>query len=268
MRKRRRRGSRTTGRGPGTQRYSLGAEEREALRELLKQMAPGRENILGSASLVWKETYTYDGNGNRTGKETARGLITYTYDKEDRPTRNKQRAISYNYDADGNLVREDGPVTEREYWYNGQGRMIRSEVRDLREQTETITNYGYDGLGRRTVSRGAVGTLIGSRNGGGRQPSVPRHRRQKPYKALDFPVGKPYPAAYKKVPAGAEDIIHAPPQVKPVPGFIPIGIKERIYGQGAAEVRHFTGFKVKHLTGKGGPFYRLYVQPQAGGALQ
>jgi RHS repeat-associated protein len=96
-----------------------------------------------------RETYTYDGNGNRAGKTTPWGTIAYTYDAENRLTRKGD--IVYIYDRDGNLLSEKGLRREAAYQYNGANRMTHSEVINPVERSRAQAHYAYDAFGRRTV---------------------------------------------------------------------------------------------------------------------
>ncbi len=83
--------------------------------EVLAMMFPGRENILSPAHAVWRESYTYDKNGNRLNKTTPWGKIEYVYDAENRLV--SKGRITYQYDQDGNLLTETGPNRTAEYEY-------------------------------------------------------------------------------------------------------------------------------------------------------
>ena len=66
-------------------------------------------------------TYTYDGNGNRIGKQTQAGLI------------------AYHYDATQRLVKVDYPTASEEYRYDQAGNRTEKWVNDA--MTE---QYAYD----------------------------------------------------------------------------------------------------------------------------
>jgi RHS repeat-associated protein len=107
---------------------------------------------------VWRESYTYDGNGNRAGKSTPWGTIAYTYDAENRLT--GKGTIRYVYDADGNLLSEKGLRKEAEYGYSGRNRMEYAEVTDAAGGERVRSEYRYDGLGRRTLAREEGGETL------------------------------------------------------------------------------------------------------------
>jgi RHS repeat-associated protein len=145
----------TVDRGRG-ERYALEAEEVARLREVMNLAGPGLGNAVGSAQMVWREIYGYDGNGNRVSKTTPWGTIVYSYDRENRITRKGD--IVYRYDKDGNLTGEEGLRRSAEYGYDGRGRMVYSRVRSAGGVRAAW--YGYDGLGRRTVVRDEGGPAI------------------------------------------------------------------------------------------------------------
>jgi RHS repeat-associated protein len=147
----------TPDRGNG-ERYTLTGSEVTALRNVLSLAGPGRGNAVSGSQLVWRESYTYDGNGNRAGKSTPWGTIAYTYDAENRLV--SRGTIRYVYDADGNLVREQGPRKEASYQYNGRNRMEYAEVTDAAGGEGVRSEYRYDGLGRRTLAREEGGETL------------------------------------------------------------------------------------------------------------
>ena len=98
-------------------------------------------------------TYAYDANGNRTGKQTLAGLTAYQYDavnqlvKVDYPTGSEE----YRYDKAGNRTEKlvNGMTAER-YQYDARNRLI---SRDIMSQRADGTNaavhkeYTYDRQG-------------------------------------------------------------------------------------------------------------------------
>jgi YD repeat-containing protein len=66
------------------ERYTFSGAETSLLRNLLNIAAPARGNALQTTQMTWKETYTYDRNGNRITKTTPWGTIRYEYDAENR----------------------------------------------------------------------------------------------------------------------------------------------------------------------------------------
>ncbi|GHU09275.1 hypothetical protein FACS1894151_06700 [Spirochaetia bacterium] len=133
--------------------YNPGAVELNALRTLLNRAGGNRGSMVGINHVMWKEQYSYDGNGNRLSKTTPWGTVQYQYDRENRLT--SRGDIAYSYDRDGNLLTERGSYREAEYRYNGQHRMVYSAITDVIERTRVSTAYQYDGFGRRTVTQEA-----------------------------------------------------------------------------------------------------------------
>ena len=147
----------TQERGNG-ERYSLSGAEQAALREVLNLAAPMRGNAIGIAQMMWRESYTYDRNGNRLSKTTPWGTIRYEYDAENRLLRKGD--IVYTNDRDGNVLSEAGLRYEGSYEYNGQNRMIYSEVINHVERTHEVSFYSYDALGRRTLTTSVTGESL------------------------------------------------------------------------------------------------------------
>ncbi len=75
--------------------YTLSSTNMTAFCSVLAMMFPGRENILSPAHAVWRESYTYDKNGNRLSKTTTWGKIEYAYDAENRLV--SKGRITYHY---------------------------------------------------------------------------------------------------------------------------------------------------------------------------
>jgi YD repeat-containing protein len=139
----------TLDKGQG-ERYSYKSEELSRVREVLNRVSINRGGLVNAHQIAWRETYTYDGNGNRASKTTPWGVIKYTYDAENRMV--SRGDIKLTYDKDGNVVSEKGLRYEAKYEYNGQNRMTYSETAKAGGR-KTISRYAYDGLGRRTVER-------------------------------------------------------------------------------------------------------------------
>ena len=55
-----------------------------SLREVLNRAIAFRGNAVSPNQMMWRETYTYDANGNRASKSTPWGSIVYEYDDENR----------------------------------------------------------------------------------------------------------------------------------------------------------------------------------------
>jgi RHS repeat-associated protein len=143
------------------ERYSVQLGDLARMRELLNRYAYDRGPLVAYNQILWRETYTYDVNGNRASKTTPWGKITYAYDEENRLV--KKGYIVYAYDKDGNLLTEKGDYREARYEYNGQNRMAYSETRNKEKNTIAVSKYTYDAYGRRTIAqdegRAAMRTL-------------------------------------------------------------------------------------------------------------
>ncbi|MBO7486455.1 MAG: RHS repeat-associated core domain-containing protein, partial [Spirochaetaceae bacterium] len=133
--------------------YFLSSSEMIKLRAAAENLARARGNSITVNQVVWKESYTYDANGNRTSKTTAWGTISYSYDKENRLTESgelgKSESVKYTYDKNGNLLKENSPRYRKEFEYNAQNRMSLSHVQDFVEDMRNIAEYDYDAFGRR-----------------------------------------------------------------------------------------------------------------------
>ncbi|MDR1802532.1 MAG: hypothetical protein LBQ94_02910, partial [Treponema sp.] len=147
----------TPDKGAG-ERYSFSGTELNALREILNKAGPSRGNAVAGSQLVWREVYTYDRNGNRASKTTPWGTIKYVYDAENRLVKNGD--IEYISDKDGNILMEKGLRYEANYLYNGQNRMVYSEVTSHVDRTHVARMYDYDALGRRTITESITGERI------------------------------------------------------------------------------------------------------------
>jgi RHS repeat-associated protein len=73
---------------------------------------------------------------------------------------NKKGDIVYAYDQDGNLLGETGLRREAAYRYNGQNRMVYSEVASRAERSRIAADYAYDAFGRRTVTQDEGGQAM------------------------------------------------------------------------------------------------------------
>jgi len=147
----------TADRGSG-ERYTFNNIELAALREVLNRAAVLRGNAVTQSQTVWRETDTYDRNGNRASKTTPWGTVRYEYDAENRLIRKGD--IAYTNDRDGNVLSEKGLRHEAAYEYNGQNRMTYSEVTSHADRTHTVTMYEYDALGRRTLTQSVTGQAM------------------------------------------------------------------------------------------------------------
>ena len=140
------------------ERYSFSGAEQAALREILNKAGPMRGNAVASSQMMWRESYTYDRNGNRASKVTPWGVIKYLYDPENRLV--KKGDVIYTNDKDGNILSEKGLRCEAAYQYNGQNRMVNSVVTSHVEKTHVVNNYAYDALGRRTITENVTGQTL------------------------------------------------------------------------------------------------------------
>ena len=141
--------------------YFLSSAELMQLRGVAENFARQRGNAITSNQVVWKESYTYDANGNRTSKTTAWGTVEYSYDKENRLIESgelgKSESVKYTYDANGNLLRESAARYRKDYVYNAQNRMSFSDVQDSVLNTRNFTEYAYDAFGRRIETKEYLG---------------------------------------------------------------------------------------------------------------
>ncbi len=141
--------------------YFLSTSEMMQLRGVAENFARLRGNAITTNQVVWKESYTYDANGNRTSKTTAWGTVKYSYDKENRLIESgelgKSESVKYTYDANGNLLRESAARYRKDYVYNAQNRMSFSDVQDSVLNTRNFTEYSYDAFGRRIETKEYLG---------------------------------------------------------------------------------------------------------------
>jgi RHS repeat-associated protein len=72
----------------------------------------------------------------------------------------KEGDIIYTNDKDGNTLSEKGLRYEAKYEYNGQNRMVYSEVTSHVEKTHNVSFYAYDALGRRTLTESVTGQTL------------------------------------------------------------------------------------------------------------
>ena len=144
----------TSDKGNG-ERYNLNTQDITALRDILNKAGPARGNTITGNQLMWRESYSYDPNGNRASKTTPWGIIKYEYDAENRLIRKGD--ILFTNDKDGNTLGEKGLRYEASYEYNGQNRMVYSGVINHTEKRQEQNWYGYDGLGRRTITESVTG---------------------------------------------------------------------------------------------------------------
>ncbi|MDD6487494.1 MAG: hypothetical protein PUF61_11160, partial [Spirochaetales bacterium] len=141
--------------------YFLSTGELLQLKAVAECIASGRSGAITVNQVVWKESYTYDPNGNRTSKTTSWGTVQYAYDKENRLTESgnlgMSESVKYTYDANGNLLRESAARYRKDYTYNAQNRMSFSNVQDSVLNTRNFTEYAYDAFGRRIETKQYLG---------------------------------------------------------------------------------------------------------------
>ena len=141
--------------------YFLSTSEMVKLRAAAENLARARGNAITVNQVVWKESYTYDANGNRTSKTTVWGTVAYCYDKENRLVESgnlgKSESVKYTYDKNGNLLRESAARYRKDYTYNAQNRMNFSDVQDSVLNTRNFTEYEYDAFGRRVETKEYLG---------------------------------------------------------------------------------------------------------------
>ena len=141
--------------------YFLSSGELLQIKAVAERIANGRSGAITVNQVVWKESYTYDPNGNRTSKTTSWGTVQYAYDKENRLTESgnlgMSESVKYTYDKNGNLLRESAARYRKDYTYNAQNRMSFSDVQDSVLNTRNFTEYAYDAFGRRIETRQYLG---------------------------------------------------------------------------------------------------------------
>ena len=137
----------------GTNKY-LPTDIRAELVLRLNSMQYGFSSNLKNLYAFVKESYSYDGNGNRKTKTTPYGTIEYTYDKENCLVSSGAKGkvfVNYNYDKIGNLLTEESQNKTTKYAYNAQNRLIYCEVTDKTKKEYAQTTYAYDAFGRRII---------------------------------------------------------------------------------------------------------------------
>lgn len=141
--------------------YFLSSGELLQIKAVAERIANGRSGAITVNQVVWKESYTYDPNGNRTSKTTSWGTVQYAYDKENRLTESgnlgMSESVKYVYDANGNLLTESAARYRKDYTYNAQNRMSFSDVQDSVLNTRNFTEYAYDAFGRRIETKQYLG---------------------------------------------------------------------------------------------------------------
>ena len=121
---------------------------------VLNSMQFGLSGALTNLQVFIKETYAYDGNGNRISKTNGYGTINYSYDKENCLVSSGSRGqtyVTYTYDNAGNLLTEQSAMKSTKYAYNAQNRLIYCEVIDSNTKEYSQTAYAYDAMGRRVM---------------------------------------------------------------------------------------------------------------------
>ncbi|MBO4532671.1 MAG: RHS repeat-associated core domain-containing protein [Treponema sp.] len=132
----------------------LSSQIHSQLVPLLNSMQYGLASVLTNLQIFIKESYAYDGNGNRISKTTDFGKIEYSYDKENCLVSSGSRGqpyVIYTYDKAGNLLTQESAGKTTKYAYNSQNRVIFCEVTDKSAREYTQTLYAYDAMGRRLI---------------------------------------------------------------------------------------------------------------------
>ncbi len=138
---------------PGQNKF-LSSDIHTQMVRLLNSMQYGISGALTNLQIFIKESYTYDGNGNRISKTTDYGTINYSYDKENCLVSSGSRGqtyVTYTYDNAGNLLSEQSALKSVEYAYNAQNRLTWCQVIDTSAREYSQTAYAYDALGRRVL---------------------------------------------------------------------------------------------------------------------
>ena len=86
--------------------HPVSYEDTQSIIDNLKNRKPVIVNINGTQRLCWPVRYTYDANGNRLGKTTPWGTISWSYDHENRIV--SSGATTNTRDSDGNLLEKKG----------------------------------------------------------------------------------------------------------------------------------------------------------------
>ena len=104
---------------------------------------------LGKDTLLVDNSYQYDGNGNRTQKQTQDGLTRYAYDANNRlvevayPGRNGITDTEYlRYDKAGNRTERIRGAVHEQYLYDECNRLLQ-----ITDGADTVKNYTYDNSG-------------------------------------------------------------------------------------------------------------------------
>ncbi|MBR7079278.1 MAG: RHS repeat-associated core domain-containing protein, partial [Treponema sp.] len=101
---------------------------------------------------VWTEEYEYDSNGNRTKVTNPVGTLEYEYDVDNRLVKvNGNNPVTYQYDANGNLILQKTATIEKKWTYAQNNRPIAFEA-TASDGSRTYEEYRYDAFGRRVIS--------------------------------------------------------------------------------------------------------------------
>ena len=103
-----------------------------------------------SANQTWKEAFSYDRYGNRTGKEKFVGTTQLTNDNKTHPTIDPLTnrfniGQGYQYDKNGNLVDD---AEGRTFIFNGENKQ-----RFVVKNNANVGEYSYDGEGKRVKKK-------------------------------------------------------------------------------------------------------------------
>ena len=99
-------------------------------------------------STMMEERFSYDENGNLTGRETPFGTIRYRYDAEDRLSSWGEYG-SATYDGNGNLLLRKNICRKENYAYTKENRLKRAVLQDFQTESSCEITCAYDAFGRR-----------------------------------------------------------------------------------------------------------------------
>ena len=146
-----------------------------------------------SGNQTWKQSWSYDRYGNRTGFTQQFGsqqlpINNLTLPQIDANTNRFQTGQGYNYDADGNVIQD---AEGRQFTFDGENKQ--TEVRDA--SNNVVGRYYYDGNGKRVKKVTNSETIIFVYDGMGKlaaeySTASPLQNPTTNYTATD-PLGSP-----------------------------------------------------------------------------
>ena len=136
----------------GPVRLSINSSDSEKLRNVYARVYGNGNSWLNTDSQqFFKEKYYYDASSNIRYIENNLGVISSSFDAENRLV--KKGAASFSYDANGNMLSENAGKDRTYYSYSADNRLVRVvKPVDQQEKNLRIADFSYDALGRR-VSR-------------------------------------------------------------------------------------------------------------------